>query len=42
MERLNALAGFDPGHPADQHPQTQAWLDGDHRVHPPVFERPFG
>ncbi|GHC81173.1 oxidoreductase [Nocardiopsis terrae] len=42
MERLNALADFAPGYPADQHPQTQAWFDGGHRVHPPVLERPFG
>lgn len=42
MERLDALAGFEPGYPHDLNANTQTWLNGDHPVCPPISERPFG
>ncbi|GAA1465323.1 aldo/keto reductase [Nocardiopsis exhalans] len=42
IERIDALADFEPGYPHDLNATTQTWLNGDHETTPPAHERPFG
>ncbi|MFJ6020201.1 aldo/keto reductase [Nocardiopsis alba] len=41
MERLNALAGFEPGYPYELNASTPDWIDGDRTVRS-LRESPFG
>ena len=42
VERLDTLAGFDPGYPYEGNADARSWLNGNRYVAPPIRELPFG